>query len=203
MKKTTSKRSRGRPASIDRDAVLDRAVTLFWKKGVEGASLGDLTEAMGVSRPTLYALWGDKASLFDAVLNRYIATVGAAPMAAFDAEADIHTAVTAFLRTSAEGNTALGQPAGCLIGCCATTAAGSDPNVRGKVADILSATTNRLADRFSYEIEAGVLKGNPTAAERATLMVDLMNGQAVRARAGMERKALLEGIDTRAALVLA
>jgi AcrR family transcriptional regulator len=51
---------------------LDRALRVFWRKGYEGASLSDLTKAVGVSRPSLYAAFGDKEALFRKALDRYL-----------------------------------------------------------------------------------------------------------------------------------
>src|SRR5882724_13552824 len=61
----------GRPRSFDPNKALDRAMRLFWRKGYEGTSLSDLTKAMGISRPSLYAAFGDKEALFRKALERY------------------------------------------------------------------------------------------------------------------------------------
>ena len=72
----------GRPRAFDVDKALDRALEVFWRKGYEGTSLPDLTEAMGINRPSLYAAFGNKESLFRKVLQRYtdehMAFIGAA-----------------------------------------------------------------------------------------------------------------------------
>src|SRR5215470_9458675 len=61
----------GRPRAFDADAALDRALKVFWRKGYEGASLSELTKAMGINRPSLYAAFGDKKALFRKALERY------------------------------------------------------------------------------------------------------------------------------------
>ena len=61
----------GRARSFNADEALDRAMTVFWSKGYEGASLSDLTEAMGINRPSLYAAFGNKESLFLKAMERY------------------------------------------------------------------------------------------------------------------------------------
>ena len=61
----------GRPRSFCTDTALDRAMTVFWRRGYEGASLAELTDAMGINSPSLYAAFGNKEGLFRAVLERY------------------------------------------------------------------------------------------------------------------------------------
>src|SRR6202167_618994 len=63
----------GQPREFDTDAALEKAMRLFWAKGYEGTSVADLTETLGISRPSLYAAFGDKQSLFRAALERYAA----------------------------------------------------------------------------------------------------------------------------------
>ena len=63
--------SPGRPRSFCVERALDRALQVFWQKGYEGASLSDLTEAMGINRPSLYAAYGNKEELFRKALGRY------------------------------------------------------------------------------------------------------------------------------------
>src|SRR5438445_3107154 len=62
---------RGRPREFDVEKALERAMNVFWRKGYEGASLPDLTRAMGINRPSLYAAFGNKESLFRKALDRY------------------------------------------------------------------------------------------------------------------------------------
>src|SRR5947199_232850 len=79
MKKTSTsaakaaapKRARGRPRSFDREQALERAMEVFWGKGFEGASLSDLTDAMGINPPSLYAAFGDKEQLCIEAMERY------------------------------------------------------------------------------------------------------------------------------------
>src|SRR5262245_47713469 len=66
----------GRPRSFDTDKALDRAMHVFWRKGYEGTSLADLTRAMRINAPSLYAAFGNKEALFGKVLDRYVAGPG-------------------------------------------------------------------------------------------------------------------------------
>ena len=71
MEQKKTARALGRPRSFETGKALDAAMKVFWCKGYEGASLSDLTRAMGINRPSLYAAFGDKESLFRKVLDRY------------------------------------------------------------------------------------------------------------------------------------
>lgn len=67
---------RGRPRSFDKEAALERAMEVFWRLGYEGASMTDLTAAMGIASPSLYAAFGSKEALFRQALDHYRATEG-------------------------------------------------------------------------------------------------------------------------------
>src|SRR3954463_161578 len=67
----------GRPREFDVDKALDLALHVFWRKGYEGASINDLTETMGITKPSLYSAFGNKEELFRKALDRYVAGTGA------------------------------------------------------------------------------------------------------------------------------
>src|SRR5258706_8145264 len=75
----------GRPRAFDVDEALDRALDVFWRQGYEGTALSDLTAAMGINRPSLYAAFGNKEELFGKVLDRYVSGPAAYAAAALDA----------------------------------------------------------------------------------------------------------------------
>ena len=80
IKSKTALIQRGRPRAFDLDAALERAMHVFWAKGYEGAALSDLTRAMRINRPSLYAAFGNKEQLFRKVLDRY----ASGPLAYFE-----------------------------------------------------------------------------------------------------------------------
>src|SRR5881397_2597277 len=103
----------GRPRSFDLDKALDAALQVFWQKGYEGASLSDLTEAMGINRPSLYAAFGNKEALFRKVLDRYFAGPAAYVREALQ-EPTARAVVERLLLGAAESHSDPRHPQGCL-----------------------------------------------------------------------------------------
>ncbi|MCU2355410.1 TetR/AcrR family transcriptional regulator [Enterobacter hormaechei subsp. steigerwaltii] len=122
-----AKKSRGRPKVFDRDAALDKAMTLFWQHGYEATSLSDLVEATGAKAPTLYAEFTNKEGLFRAVLDRYIARFAAKHEAQlFCEEKTVEQALQDYFTAIATCYTSKDTPAGCfMINTSATLAASS------------------------------------------------------------------------------
>src|SRR6185312_10108520 len=106
----------GRPRSFCVEEALDRAMTVFWRQGYEGASLSDLTAAMGINSPSLYACFGSKEGLFKAVVDRYETRRGTF-MAKILAAATAQEVAEAFLFGIAEfaADTGGQNPPGCLM----------------------------------------------------------------------------------------
>jgi AcrR family transcriptional regulator len=122
-----AKKSRGRPKVFDRDAALDKAMTLFWQHGYEATSLSDLVEATGAKAPTLYAEFTNKEGLFRAVLDRYISRFAAKHEAQlFCEEKSVEQALRDYFTAVATCFTSKDTPAGCfMINTSATLAASS------------------------------------------------------------------------------
>src|SRR6478752_93569 len=96
MVTNSSKRARGRPKGFLHDEALDRAVEMFWEHGYEGVDVERIARAVNVTKPALYRAFRDKPTLLLRAVERYAMTYIAPIMAAFQAEPDIHKAVTAF-----------------------------------------------------------------------------------------------------------
>src|SRR5271155_6014416 len=114
MKRSKSSGRMGRPRSFDIDSALDRALQVFWRKGYEGASLSDLTKAVGVNRPSLYAAFGDKKALFRKALDRYLTGPAAYTQEALK-EPTARAVIERLLQGAADLNAGPRNPGGCLM----------------------------------------------------------------------------------------
>jgi AcrR family transcriptional regulator len=114
MQTTTSKRPRGRPANFKYEQALQKALHVFWARGYEGASMAELTQALGINRPSIYAAFGNKEELFKKALQMYLA----GPVA-YVAEAlkqpTAKQVVAMFLTQSAELLSHPSNPKGCMV----------------------------------------------------------------------------------------
>nr|BFE55476.1 TetR/AcrR family transcriptional regulator [Dactylosporangium thailandense] len=184
----------GRPRGFDADAALDRAIEVFWRHGYEGASLADLTEAMGINRPSLYAAFGNKEELFRRAVARYAEADMAYARRAL-AEPTAYTVIERFLRDNADALTRDDRPAGCLSiqGGLAT---GSDD---GQAARFLAASRlageGALAGRLARAVDEGDLPPGTDPVALARFVMVVSEGNAVHAAAGVSRDALHATID--------
>jgi AcrR family transcriptional regulator len=103
----------GRPRGFTEDAALEAAMRVFWEKGYEGATLADLTEAMGINRSSLYASFGDKEALFRMAFARYAEGPAAYTKKALQ-EPTVRAVVEAMLRGALDLLTDPSHPRGCL-----------------------------------------------------------------------------------------
>lgn len=194
----------GRPVGFDADEALLAAVNVFWAKGYDGASVKDLTEAMGINSPSLYGVFGDKRSLYLKAIERYASNDACAPLVAFETEPEIAEAVRAFMEAAIGYATEHESGArGCFLTSCVSTSAGEVEGVEPLLRRAIEETDARLAARFDKEKAKGCLPEDFPSLERAKLMFDLRQGHVFRARAGLERKSMTGDLDHRVRMVLA
>src|SRR5579859_1842399 len=112
-------RRRGRPRSFDETGALEKATQVFWSKGYDGVTIDDLVAGMGVGRPSLYAIFGDKRAIFLRVLKAYAERKGAAAAKALLAPQTLRDSIAGFLKYAVESATEKGSARGCLLICVA------------------------------------------------------------------------------------
>jgi AcrR family transcriptional regulator len=169
-------------------------MTVFWSKGYEGTSLSDLTEAMGINRPSLYAAYGNKEELFRKALERY----GDGPSAyERDAlrQATAHEVAEGLLRGAADVQTDPATPAGCLA-VLGTTYCAEDSSPVGKLL-IASRLAGHAAirERFERARAEGDLPADADPMALTHYIGAVVCGMAVLAASGATRKDLERVIE--------
>jgi AcrR family transcriptional regulator len=156
---------------------------------------------VNVTKPALYRAFGDKPTLLLKAVERYAITYGAPMIAIFQAEPDIHKAVTAFCEATV--NTATGDArGGCMMAAAALGQSERVTEIRSYVAKGLTASADIFAKRFEKEMKAGRLTRTPSAKVRGRALVDLMQGLLIRAKAGIAREQLLQEARSYVPLIL-
>ncbi len=173
----------GRPRAFDLDGALDRALEVFWRQGYEGTALSDLTAAMKINRPSMYAAFGNKEQLFGKVLDRYLTGPGAYAAEALQAPT-ARMVVERLLYGAIELTTGPDTPHGCLS-VRGTQACGpeSEP-MRRQVIARRKACEAALARRLERARSEGDLPADDDPADLARFVTTLTDGMAVQAAGG-------------------
>jgi AcrR family transcriptional regulator len=184
----------GRPRSFCTDTVLDRAMTVFWRRGYEGASLAELTEAMAINPPSLYAAFGSKEGLFRAVLERYDARRQAL-MDRVLAAPDPRSVARQFLEGVADFSacTEGRSPPGCLLVQGGLSC--SDADIPQALAEHRAEKERALRERFERDKRNGNLPKDANPATLATYLVVMANGMCIQAAAGASGKQLHDIVE--------
>ncbi|MFC7330985.1 TetR/AcrR family transcriptional regulator [Marinactinospora rubrisoli] len=184
----------GRPRGFDADEALGRALVVFWERGYEGAGIADLTSAMGITKTSMYAAFGNKEQLFRRALELYTEGPASYGMRALE-EPTAHAVATAFLNGTVQATTRPGCPSGCL-GVQGSLASG---DAGGPARDALIQWRNdgrlRLAERFQRAVDEGDLPPGTDAERLARYIMTVSFGIAVQAASGIGRDDLQEVAD--------
>ncbi|HYG47018.1 MAG TPA: TetR/AcrR family transcriptional regulator [Allosphingosinicella sp.] len=199
MKTDNRPAAKGRPREFCLDGALAAALRIFWSKGYEGASLSDLTQAMGITRPSLYAAFGNKEALFRKALDLYerekLAYMGEA------LEAPTSRAVAErLLRGALEMQTSECEPRGCLRVISSVACGAEAESIRAEVIARRASSQQALLDRFERAKAEGDLPAHVEAAGLADYLGALLQGMAVQAGAGASREQLETLVETSLAL---
>jgi AcrR family transcriptional regulator len=184
----------GRPREFDVERALDQALEVFWRNGYEGASVADLTAAMGINPPSLYAAFGNKERLFRKALDRYAerrTTFWNEALAAPTARAMVEH----LLRESANFLTEACNPPGCLfvrgaLSCSeAADAIQRDLSARRAEAEV------KLRQRLEHAKNDGEMPPELEPADYARYIMTVLEGMSVRAAGGATREELHKVAD--------
>jgi len=185
----------GRPRGFNYDEALDRAMHVFWRKGFDGASLNDLTAAMGIQPASLYKAFGNKLTLFEKALTRYLAGPVAFVHDALD-EPTAFAVADRILRRTAELLTEGRSRRGCMTIQAALAGGVEGEPVRRKLIALRVKEQDALRRRFERAKSEGDLPNDADAADLARFVTAIYQGMTVQAINGASREDLLRLADT-------
>jgi AcrR family transcriptional regulator len=186
---------RGRPRKFDRDLALHRAMAVFRERGYDAASIGELTAAMGINSPSLYAAFGCKEALFREALELYVATDGATTERALADAPRAREAVDAMLRGAALGFTAERPGRGCLVVLGATHRTPENEAVYDDLVARRCRTLEQIRRRLKRGVDEGDVPPGADVAAVAAFYSTVLNGLSLQVRDGATRKRLLAVVD--------
>jgi TetR/AcrR family transcriptional regulator, copper-responsive repressor len=174
--------SRGRPRQFDSETALHNAMLVFWRNGYRGTSVDDLTDALGINKPSLYAAFGDKEALFLQVVDHYREKMLVPALKKLSECGNLKDGLSAFFADIGEVVLENDTPPGCLIACLLSEECCESETIKAKLANSIDG-----ADKFFrrvFEKHSDQLNAALTPESAALLMVSTMHGLSIRARAG-------------------
>jgi AcrR family transcriptional regulator len=193
-------KSRGRPRKFDEAGALEKATQVFWSKGYDGVTIDDLVAGMGVGRPSLYAIFGDKRTIFLRTLKMYAELKGASAKKALLLPQSLRDSITSFLSFAVESATEKESARGCLLVCVAPLV--DDPEVKQLLQKAAAGGAALVEGRFRDAIIAKEIPSDFPVAVRAIQVTDFARGLTMRALLGTPRKTLLREAEEATDLIL-
>lgn len=187
--------TRGRPRAFDRDDALLRAMELFWANGYDGTSLSELTSAMGINSPSLYAAFGSKEALFREAIDLYGRTEGPDIWGALVGASSAREAVAGFLRASAVSFTRADKPRGCLIVLSGLQSGDTSASVRDALKEHRAHNVDGLLAPLRRAVDAGELPPTLDCSAVATFYATVQQGMSIQARDGASCATLIAVAD--------
>lgn len=190
MRTSIKLRKPGRPRSFDADLVFSKARDRFWERGFAGTSLDELSAATGLQRPSLYGAFGDKATLFETIAERY----GVASTTAIERTLAEHDSLRAALQAVYEGAIAFYTKAhstrGCFLVSAALAEAPQNERAEAIAARTFASFDKLFAKRFRAARARGELPAHANDQALSRLATATLHSLAVRARSGAPRTEL-------------
>jgi AcrR family transcriptional regulator len=186
-----TKPTRGRPRTFDREAALAKATHLFWRQGYAATSIADLTAAMGIGSPSLYAAFGSKETLYAEAIDYYGKTYEGLVWANFCTAPTAREAITALLVDSATALTGnlVEIPRGCMVALSSVASEGHS-ELGEHVRSARAVTRERIEARIRQAIETGELPPSTDAHALTRFVQTLHSGMSLLARDGVGKEEL-------------
>lgn len=188
-------RKRGRPRVLDRDVGLDVAARLFWEHGYEGTSIADLTKAMGITPPSLYATFGSKEELYKQALDQCIEREGKCRGEALQTEKTAYEAIAFYLHDVVQGITQPDKPHGCIVSTAVLQHSEENESVARDVAARREAAMQAIKMRFDRAVCEGELPADTDTDTLARFYMAVVQGMSAQAYDGAGRERLKQLAD--------
>lgn len=186
---------RGRPLSFDRETALDKAMLVFWEHGYEAASISDLTAAMGITPPSLYTAFGDKAKLFLEAIECYGKGPGSFAQRALDEEPTAGQAIRRVLVDAADELTRPCHPLGCMMVMATTNCSVAAEHIQLALVKRRALGVAMMQARIQRGIDEGELPAATDANALANFYATVYQGMSMQAKDGAARESLLASVE--------
>lgn len=190
----------GRKRGFDKAEALDKAMRAFWASGYAGTSIRDLTAALGINKPSLYAAFGNKEQLFNAAIEHYMAHYGAPKWSELTepADAPLETRLRAYLYSIIDLITGTESPPGCLFvkSSCESGSASMPDDITTALQEMGHASEEALIRFLNAEKRRGGLSKDARAKEIADYILSVMYGLSVLAKRKKSKRELRAIVDT-------
>jgi AcrR family transcriptional regulator len=186
------KRSPGRPRVFDREAVLEKAMRLFWDRGYEGTSFDELISVMGISPSSFYSAFQSKENLFYEAAEHYLSGPGGYLSSPLEASVQTRTAVENLLEKAAIAATNENLPSGCMIALAGAHVPPSLNSLRNEMRARRNWVETELTTRINAGIKAGDVPYDADPEELAAFFASVIRGIAILARDGASRDKLIK-----------
>ncbi len=195
MESAAAPSTKGRPREFCVDQALGKALGVFWAKGYEGASMADLTEAMGITKPSLYAAFGNKEALFHKALDLYEAEKLAYTREALK-QPTARGVAEHFMRGAIEAQTSSCDPKGCL-GVISATACGAEAeSIKADIIARRASSQQALIERFRQAKRDGDLPDHVEPESLTLYLYAILQGMGVQSGSGASRAELERVVET-------
>lgn len=181
---------RGRPRVFEENAVLATARDAFWRRGLAGVSLDELSAMTGVARPSLAAAFGDKRALYLRTIDDFMGEMQQAAATLMNGRGELRKELAAFFRAAVDLYLSGSEPRGCMALGTLPVEAVHDNEVRARLTTLLEATDTIFTNRFRLAHSQGQFASDRSSAASGALAAALLHSVAIRARSGASRASL-------------
>lgn len=179
------RRGKGRPREFDREKALHIALRIFWRQGFEPTSVAELCEAMEIKAPSLYAAFGNKASLFLEALRYYEKTYWEAPANRLMSEANIYEAIKKYFEDAAEILLSPSTPCGCMLVLAAVNISENEREIINVIRQMRMSAKMMFAERLRKAINDGQIPADTDVPALAGALNTLLEGMSLQSRDGL------------------